>query len=135
MSEVQLNVRPALSADAAGMASVSMRAWHISLRNVVPDGFLDQFDHEKQTIKYAERAVDPSWLLLVAESGGKIAGMIGVKDNDSEPQAYEKQIKVMYVDPEFQSRGVGKALLASVFALLRQQGVKCVMAWCIAAND
>jgi GNAT superfamily N-acetyltransferase len=135
MSEVQLNIRPAFSSDAEGMASVSMRAWHISLKNIVPDGFLDQFEHEKQKMKYAERADDPSWQLLVAESRGKIAGMIGVRDNDSEPQAYEKQIKVMYVDPEFQRRGVGKALLAAVFAQLKEQGVRCVMAWCITANE
>jgi GNAT superfamily N-acetyltransferase len=135
MSEVQLNIRPALSSDAEGMARVSMRAWHISLKSVVPDGFLNQFEHEKQKIKYAERAVDPSWLLLVAESQGKIAGMIGAKDNDSEPQSYQKQIKVMYVDPEFQSRGIGEALLAAVFAELKHQGVKRVMAWCITANE
>ena len=134
MSELNLNIRPAQPSDAEGMARISMRAWHITLKDIVPDGFLDQFEHEKQKAKYAQRAVDPAWLLFVAECQGKIVGMIGSQNNDSEPRFYEKQIKVMYVDPDFQNRGVGKALLANIFAELRQQGIERVMLWCITAN-
>jgi GNAT superfamily N-acetyltransferase len=130
-----VNVRRALVSDADGMASVSMRAWHLSLKDILPEGFLDQFVYEKQREKYAERALNSAWILLVAEFEGKIVGMIGAQDNDSEPLIYEKQIKVMYVDPDFQNRGIGKALLAAIFAELKRDGATRVMLWCITANE
>jgi GNAT superfamily N-acetyltransferase len=129
-----VNVRRALASDADGMASVSMRAWHLNLKDIVPEGFLDQFVFEKQREKYAERALNSTWILLVAEFDGKI-GMIGAQSNDSEPLIYDKQIKVMYVDPDFQNQGIGKALLASLFAELKKQGVERAMLWCITANE
>src|SRR6516225_4456506 len=85
-----VNVRRALASDADGMASVSMRAWHLNLKDIVPEGFLDQFVFEKQREKYAERALNSTWILLVAEFDGKI-GMIGAQSNDSEPLIYDKQ--------------------------------------------
>lgn len=127
-------IRPACPADAEEMAHVSMRAWHLSLKDIVPQGFLEQFQYEKQVEKYVGRAQDPEWLLLVAEFEGKVVGMIGTKDNDSEPLKYEKQIKVMYVDPALQNRGIGKALLVSLFDELKKQGLQRIMLWCIEAN-
>jgi GNAT superfamily N-acetyltransferase len=73
-------------------------------------------------------------VLLVAESNGKILGMIGVKDNDSEPLSYQKQITAMYVDPDFQRQGIGTLLLKSAFAQLKNQGVGSAMLWCIKSN-
>ena len=131
---IAVTIRRACASDADGMANVSMRAWHLSLKDILPDGFLNQFEYEKQREKYAERSLDPAWILLVAECEGKIVGMIGAKDNDSEPLLYEKQIKVMYVDPDFQNRGIGKALLAAIFVEFKKQGFERAMLWCIAAN-
>jgi len=132
---IAVTIRRACASDAEGMASVSMRAWHLSLKDILPDGFLNQFEYDKQREKYAERSLDSAWILLVAECAGKIVGMIGGKDNDSEPLQYEKQIKVMYVDPDFQNRGIGRALLAAIFTELKKEGVARVMLWCMKAND
>jgi GNAT superfamily N-acetyltransferase len=129
-----VTIRLASADDGEGMATLFMRVWHLSLREIVPAGFLEQFEHEKQKQKYSERAVDSNWLLSVAVFQGQIIGMIAAKDNDWEPRLYQKQIKAMYVDPEFQSRGVGQALLASIFADLKRQGITKVALWCIEAN-
>lgn len=46
--------------------------------------------YEKQRQKYAQRANDPEWILLVAELDKKIVGMIGATNNKSNPLLYKK---------------------------------------------
>jgi ribosomal protein S18 acetylase RimI-like enzyme len=127
-------VRRAKPEDGEEIARLFMRAWHISLKHLLPEGFLDKFEHRVQRDKYAERAKDPDWALYVAEADGRVAGLIGAKDNDTPPPGYQKQIKSMYVDPDFQRRGLGQALLKHLFAEMKKDGVKNAMLWCISTN-
>jgi GNAT superfamily N-acetyltransferase len=133
--EGNLKIRRATANDGEAIARLFMRVWRISLKEFVPEGFLEQFQHDIQKQKYAARAADPEWLLFVAESGFRIVGMIGAKENDSEPLLYKKQIKSMYVDPNFQSQGIGAALLDRIFLELRGMEVGNVMLWCIKSNE
>jgi GNAT superfamily N-acetyltransferase len=108
-----------------------MRAWHISLKDLVPEGFLERFELETQIRKYAQRAVASDWDLFLAECDGKILGMISVTDNFDAPRKYKKQIKAIYVDPDHQGAGEGSALLNAMFEHLRVNSVENVMLWCI----
>ncbi len=72
---------------------------------------------------------------LVAEIKDKIIGMIAVKENDSEPTSFHKQIKSMYVNSDFQRRGIGTLLLDKVLKKLKDQEIKNTMLWCIKANS
>jgi GNAT superfamily N-acetyltransferase len=128
-------IRLARHDDGAAMAQLFMRVWHTNLKDHVPEGFLDQFKHETQREKYTSRAIDPNWLVLVAESNAKVVGMLGATNNDTAPLIYKKQIKAMYVDPDSQSKGIGTALLKSGFAELTGIGSFNTMLWCISSNQ
>jgi GNAT superfamily N-acetyltransferase len=129
-----LIIRRASAGDGEAMANVSLRVWNISLKDIVSQNFLAKLQFEIQKEKYAGRATDADWLLLVAEVGGKIVGMIGAKDNDSEPLLYEKQIKAMYVDPAFQGQGIGAALFARIVKELKERNTRTLVLWCMLAN-
>lgn len=60
MSIVKAEIRPAIASDGEAMARLFLRVWHITLRDIVPSGFLDQFQHDKVKFKYANRAVEPN---------------------------------------------------------------------------
>jgi N-acetylglutamate synthase-like GNAT family acetyltransferase len=134
MQKIQVKIRPAVIGDAEQISELFMKVWHTSLKDIVPDGFVDQFEHEKQKQKYAQRAVDPKWILLVAESGGSIVGMIGATDNNSEPLCYQKQIRAMYIATDVQRQSIGTQLLDRILVELMKQQVSNVMLWCIKAN-
>lgn len=127
-------IRPATPDDGEGIAALFMRTWRISLIDLLPEGFIDRFDHDVQKQKYAERAADPAWLLLVAEKDGKVIGMIGATGNTTPPLSYPMQIKSMYVDPDYHGHGIGTALLRVMLETLRGLRVPSVMLWCIAHN-
>lgn len=133
--KAKINIRPATIKDADEMAKLFMRTWQISLSQYVPAGFLDQFQYQKQKEKYILRVADPQWIILVAKYQGKIVGMIGVTGNDSQPILYQKQIKSVYVDPDFQKQGVGRLLLEKLFSELQKQRIKNVMLWCMTSNQ
>ncbi len=101
---------------------------------MLPTGFLDKFDHAVQREKYAGRASDPAFLLLLAEQDNQIVGMISAKDNYTAPLEFEKQIAAMYIDPGYQSRGIGSALIKSLRVELQTRDVKNLMLWCIEHN-
>jgi GNAT superfamily N-acetyltransferase len=128
-------IRPAQSQDAEALATLFMRVWSITLAPILPVGFLDQFDFEDQKAKYIERANDPNWILLVAVENGKVVGLVGARDNDVEALSYKKQIRSMYVDPDWQGKGVGSALFLQIRKELIERNAKNMMLWCITANE
>jgi GNAT superfamily N-acetyltransferase len=135
MATSRLVIRRASILDCEALGNLSMRTWHISLKDLVPGGFLQRFELDALIRKYAQRAAASDWDLFLAECDGKIVGMISVTDNYDEPQIYKKQIKSMYVDPDHQRAGVGSALLNAMFEHLRVGKVENVMLWCIRHNS
>jgi GNAT superfamily N-acetyltransferase len=134
MNRIDINIRPATVDDAEQMAALFMRCWLISLKDFAPDGFIDQFSHETQKQKYRQRAIDPGWLMYIAEQGGNVLGMITARDNPSEPVIYQKEVRALYVDPDFQRQGIGELLLSKVFSVFKKHSIRNAMLWCIKAN-
>lgn len=131
---MNVDIRFAEPDDEDGIAELFMKTWQISLKHMLPDGFIERFQLATQKQKYAERIHDPEWILMIAKSGDRIVGMIGARNNDSEPLFYQKQIKSLYVDPDYQRLRIGTKLLQAVFAEMTKQGAESVMLWCLSAN-
>lgn len=133
MQAKETTIRTGTGEDGPQLARLSLAVW-TSLKSLVPEGFLERLNYEAQTEKYRQRASDPDWIFLVACVDDRIVGMIGAKDNDSEPANFEKQIKAMYVHPDCQRCGIGSKLLRRMITELSKRHVKNVMLWCISAN-
>ncbi len=127
-------IRTAKTTDSNDMAELFMRVCQVSLSPYLPEGFLKRFDFEIQKAKYAERAVDPNWIQIVAVENGKVIGFVAAKDNDAEPLSYRKQIRSMYVDPDWQRQNIGSLLFEVLTDMLKLQGPVSMMLWCIKAN-
>lgn len=64
-----------------------------------------------------------AWRLLVAESGGSLAGYAGTSQFRAK-EAYGTSVEVtIYVHPEFQGRGVGAMLYDALFEALEAEAV------------
>ena len=131
-SQNKIIVRPATTQDGQQMAALFMTAWHTNLKDFVPAGFLDQFQHDKQKEKYSARVIDPAWILLVAEFQNNIVGMIGATASNSNSD--QTELKSMYIAPLYQRQGIGTLLLNKLFSELKRHNTKNVIVWCIEAN-
>lgn len=76
---------------------------------------------------YEAMPASPLRSLWVAEQGGDIAGSVFVIPAEGEPQA--AQLRMLYVEPAFRGRGIGKRLVAEAVRFSRAAGYQRIMLW------
>ena len=106
-------IRPAVLADAAGILQVYspyIKNTVITFETEVPE--IEEFTARIETIKN-------KYPYLVCESGGNIIGY-AYASKHGERSAYKYSVDVsIYVDPDHQQKGIGKALYSNLFEALK----------------
>ena len=73
--------------------------------------------------------------LLVAAVDGKVAGWALIRPYGHR-QAYEHSVEnAIYLDDDYQGRGIGSALLGELIGMARELGFHTVLALIVAGND
>lgn len=89
---------------------------------------LEPWTAERRRRWFAEHANDPSQPVLVADVGGEVVGFAYLsKVSDKGGWRFTREDTV-YVRPDWQGRGVGRALLHELIALARSLPVRLVVA-------
>jgi len=101
-------------ADADRVGEVGFAAW---AANPVLNNFGADVS-ERVCSAFRDFAATGSKVILVAESDGDIVGWIA-RDGEAD------YVSDLWVDPDCQGRGVGRALIEHVFSLMRHEGVEC----------
>ena len=128
-----VRVRRATAADAAAIASISVRGWRNAFRGLVPDGHLDGRSEETEEPRwraYLEREPERN-RTFVAEVDGTVAGFArsGYTD-EGVPELFG-----LYADPDRLGTGVGRALLEHVRADFRARGETELVLWTFVGNE
>ena len=117
-----MHVRPAMRHDAAAIASI----YNYAVLNTTAS-----FDVEPKSVQDREQ-----WLegraarhpVLVAEHDGSIVGW-GALSPYSDRAAYSATVEIsVYVDGEWQKRGIGRALTLALLAVAEREGIHSVLA-------
>lgn len=137
MIEEGLAIRPGRSGDAEAIARVKVETWRSTYAGVVPDQYLLGMSVEGQTFTWRKvlRQVSAKRQLLVAEMPG--AGVIGFGDvgpaRDRPPLA-SGEVYTLYLLPDWQGRGIGRALLGRLLGALAALGHADAYLWVLADN-
>jgi ribosomal protein S18 acetylase RimI-like enzyme len=104
-------IRPATPADVPALRDVGVRAWQAAFAGVLPpaevgSGIAEFFN------EYSLGAAVRSGRMLVAERDGSVAGLL----EHDRPAPERAVIWKVYVAPEHQRAGVGRALVAAFLA-------------------
>lgn len=113
-------IRPVAAGDVHAIAALQVRAWQAGYAHFVDAAHMPTIDDRVELW----RGVRPgqAW---VAEVDGSVAGVAG---------AAEGEIKVLYVDPPHQGRGLGSALLTRAETALRDAGHTAAILWIFREN-
>jgi ribosomal protein S18 acetylase RimI-like enzyme len=91
-------IRPAQAEDVAGIATVH----RLSLRAAMP--YLPELHTPEEDRAWVAETVLPNQEVWVAEADGRVVGVASLDQHDMLTQ--------LYIDPGYQGRGIGSALLA-----------------------
>ena len=127
-------VRMAGQDDAQGLAKVYVETWRTTYAGMVPDRVLLEMSETSQAVRWTRSiarddelvmvAVDATKRIIGMASGGRARGGHGCK----------AEIFTLYVSPDEQGRGVGRTLLAGMFAEFLEQNLDSAIIWVLAAN-
>ncbi len=133
-----LLVRPATLADADALALVHVRTWQSAYAGIVPAEYLAALDPDTWADRRRARMAEPSEFdTLVAEEGGRLHGFVTYGPYRHGAGAVDPtvgEILAIYVHPDAQGRGVGRALMDDAVAALAARGVTEVRLWVLAEN-
>lgn len=132
---MDLVIRDATVADAAGIAPVHVRSWQAAYRGLFSDDLLDGLDIGQRTEQWTSTLSRPSeGARLVAEVDGTIVGfLVGTRTSPSLRGAGE--VFSIYLDPAHWRGGMGSTLLGEGVATLRCDGAIPIVLWVLEGND
>jgi ribosomal protein S18 acetylase RimI-like enzyme len=139
---VTIPIRPAVPSDAPSIAAVHVAASRDAYVGLMPDDAPAQFNLEFRTSMWTEVlcAAHPpgNQRLLVAEDhAGNVIGFgsCGVQRTPTLAGAgFDAEIWCIYVLPEHQRRGVGRALMRKMADDLRSRGMRGMALWVLQQN-
>lgn len=130
-------LRPARVADAPAIARLYVEGWRHAYPGLVPNGVLLRMSPASQAREWAyallrQRHADQ---VIVAERvQGEIVGFGSCGEARSTILPHAGEIYTLYVAPDAQERGVGRALLHRLFASLLGRGLHSALVWVLAGN-
>ncbi|MBG0817136.1 N-acetyltransferase [Planomonospora sp. ID82291] len=131
-------VRPGAPGDVGAVEHVRVTTWKSAYRGIMPDDYLDALAVEPDAVSGMEAglaaALDEGRVpLLVGEAGGGVAGFANFgRCHDEEIGGGE--VFALYVLPESQSGGLGRALLTAAVERLRADGHEEAGLWVASGN-
>ncbi len=123
-----IDIRPAEKNDVETIANIINSAWKVTYKNIVPDidliKYTDDTRREKQITEYMDIGAPE---FFVAKLNSKDCGIVSYKEYDSSDFEDCAYIMQLYVHPDFQKKGVGKALMKYISNLAKEKGYKRIV--------
>jgi ribosomal protein S18 acetylase RimI-like enzyme len=110
-------IRPARQGDEEALARINRAAWALAD---------DPPPIERLRDAFAERLGQQDRTLFVAEENGELRGFVSYGDGE---------IHALYVHPDVQGRGIGRALLEKALEELKRRSHEEATLWSLAVND
>ena len=133
---VTVSIRSATPKDARAIAEVHVASWRAAYRGHIPHHVLDGLSVEDREATWREglSAEEPGGA-LVAEDGGRVIGFVGFGPSRTFDDAEDVgEIYAIYLEPDYQRRGVGRRLLDGALEALAERGVREATLWVLESN-
>ena len=134
-----MTIRNACPEDGEGIARVQITSWQSAYTHIFPPDKLANLDADLDAL--AERwrssilAPDRMVAFFVAvEPAGKVIGFAAADKQLNQNYSFETELQVIYLLPQYQRQGIGRALMREVAQALIQAGFTSMMLWVLKEN-
>ena len=128
--------RPALAADAAGIAAVHVDSWRETYPGMLPDRYLAEMDAGDYENRWLRTIQDPYHrsAVFVVEEDGRVVGFASCGRERDGDERYDGELYAIYLVPTAQRRGLGRALVGASADALAIRGMTSMVVWVLREN-
>lgn len=138
-SVMSYDLRPALPADAASIATVHIHSWQAAYRGQLPDRFLDELGQElsqrTQFWRTHISAAPPQTEVWIAGDAASVFGFVALGPARHEGDNTLGEIYAIYVHPRHWSQGAGRDLFKHGENRLSSMGYIEALLWVLESNS
>ncbi|MBE1575228.1 GNAT family N-acetyltransferase [Amycolatopsis roodepoortensis] len=122
-------IRPATVEDAWPIAEVNVRSWQSAYQGLLPELYLRDLSVEGRAARWQRTLADPANQgdILVLVEDGTLLGFTAV-------DRIRGELRAIYLDPERWGTGLGRLLLDTAVAALRESGHREATLWVLDTN-
>lgn len=131
-------IREAVRGDCDAIGTVHVAAWRETYAGLLPDATLAGLSPQRRADMWRRwcDARDPDRLLLLAEDGAGLSAFAACRRLPaSDPIGTEGEVTAIYVLRRAQRRGIGRALMGRLFALMAGRGMASAGLWVLRENE
>ena len=143
-----IRIRRATKSDAAEIGRVHVETWQSTYAGLLPDKTLAAMSDMRQSAWWSRVLADPREARGVFVADDEAMGVVGfgscgpvreppdgLKERRRDgTEAQVGEVYTLYVESDFQNRGLGRRLLDALFRQLRSDGCDAVVLWMLADN-
>lgn len=131
------SVRPAIAADLAELGHVETRAWRAAYAGLLPAAGLARLSPEAKARDFARALALGEPAVFVAQTRGRLLGFGTAgpqRSRDLARRGFGGEVSMLYLLPEAQGQGIGRALMAELARHLDREGAGGLALWVLARN-
>lgn len=132
-----VRVREATAMDAASIGRIHVATWRSAYAGLVPEDYLVRLSVRERAAWWREgigRGREGRVLVAELEESGRIVGFGSCGKARDRRFGLAGEVYTLYVDLDWQERGVGRRLLTALFEELAARGELGALVWVLAAN-
>lgn len=130
------HLRPACLADATEIARIHVMSWQATYQGLLPNSLLEglSIDRRSQQWQTWIAAAVPN-SIWIGEAENTLAGFVIGGPERSGEAGFDGEIQAIYLRPDCQGQGLGKALFAHMQQQLCAQGMLSQLVWVLTGNQ
>lgn len=118
-----MNIRIATNEDCRSLAILKRRVWETTYRGIYPDEKLDKYDIDLNENKFKDMIKQQSQKLIVVLNDSEIIGYMSYGKILRAFDEHTHDIGLLYLEKEYQGKGIGLDLFQFAKNELKNQGV------------
>lgn len=137
MNDTAFRVREATAMDGQALAEIHVETWQAAYAGLVPDDYLVRLSVKERTRYWRELAAQrKKTQVLVAENDERqVVGFAAWGRTRAKNLPYRAEIYELYVHPDWQNQGGGRALMTAVFEEVAAAGGFNACLWVLSGNN
>lgn len=141
VSEQGMNIRSCTPADAPDLAHIHIEGWRASYHVLVEQSFLEALNRDKRAADWVKWLDEGAEAFIAHDDAGNPAGFIAFDKLMTPPPGmspvrplYTAEILALYILPAYWRQGLGKKLMCTAVARLKERKHKSLCLWTLEKN-